>query len=145
MVCLGNICRSPLAQGVAEYKSHAAGLNWEIDSAGTSSWHIGENPDQRSIQVAKENGIDISSQRARQLNGKDLEDFDLVIAMDSNNYSHISNLAKTETERNKIKLLMNFAFPNENKPVPDPYYDGSFDRVFNLVSQAVDALIKEYS
>jgi len=143
MVCLGNICRSPLAQGVAEHYAKENGLDWIIDSAGTSSWHVGEKPDPRSIRLAIEKGIDISSQRSRQISATDLDEFDLVLAMDSSNYGDIASLAVTEEQKEKIKLILNYLHPDKNMAVPDPYYDGNFEGVYNLLKQAVECIPNE--
>jgi len=143
MVCLGNICRSPLAHGLMQSKINHQNLNWQVDSAGTSSWHAGELPDNRSIEVAKNNGIDITDQRARQFIAEDLEKFDLVIAMDGSNLNDIKAMAKNQSETAKIKLLLNYAYPNENRGVPDPYYHGGFQSVFDMIEVAIDAMITE--
>ncbi len=142
MVCLGNICRSPLAEGILKSKVYAQGLDWYVDSAGTGSWHIGELPDKRSIQVAKENGIDITDQRARQFSVRDFDRFDMILAMDTSNYNNIRRLARHEGDREKVDLLLNFAYPDQNRAVPDPYYDGGFEKVFEMVNQACDKLIE---
>lgn len=141
MVCLGNICRSPLAQGILQNKINQSGLNWEVDSAGTSRWHLGEKPDPRSITTARHHGIDISKQRARQILKEDLDRFDLILAMDSSNYNDILRLASQKSEKAKIELMLNYSFPGENRAVPDPYFDGGFDHVFDLLDDACDKLI----
>ncbi len=143
MVCLGNICRSPLAHGVLEERVRDGNLGWEVDSCGTSSWHVGEQPDERSIAVAAENGIDISGQRARQFTVADFEVFDHIIAMDSSNFSNIKSLARSENDMEKVSLLLNYSFPSENRQVPDPYYTGGFQYVFDLVAEAIDKFIEE--
>ncbi|MFK7980185.1 MAG: low molecular weight protein-tyrosine-phosphatase, partial [Saprospiraceae bacterium] len=126
MVCLGNICRSPLAEGILLTKIKERNLPWEVDSAGTSGWHQGELPDRRSIAVAKAHNIDLTYQRSRQFIKADFEQFDLILAMDSSNYSNILRLATTEMQKSKVKLILNYAYPNENRAVPDPYYEGGF-------------------
>jgi protein-tyrosine phosphatase len=138
MVCLGNICRSPLAEGILAAKCEH--LPVVVDSAGTSAHHIGEGPDHRSVHIATINGIDIGDQRARKLMKSDLEDFDLIFAMDSANYNHILKLASTEEEREKVKLILNESNPGQNKAVPDPYYGGDqgFENVFNLLDEACE-------
>ena len=143
MVCLGNICRSPLAQGVLETKLAEKQLDWVVDSAGTSAWHAGEAPDPRSIAIAKENGIDISQQKARKFNPQDFQDFDLILAMDSSNYYDIIRQAPDEEAKSRVHLIMNYAFPGENRAVPDPYYDGSFQRVFDLLESACSQFIED--
>lgn len=123
MVCLGNICRSPLAEGILRHKSSKRKLNWFIDSAGTGAWHIGERPDPRSVLTARKHGIDISEQRARQLKQEDLDKFDLILAMDQNNYREILRLAENDKHKKKVQLIMNFNQPESNEAVPDPYWD----------------------
>jgi protein-tyrosine phosphatase len=141
MVCLGNICRSPLAQGILEHKVKIHGLVWEVDSAGTSAYHIGDRPDQRSISKAKEYHIDLSTQRARQLLKQDLEDYDIILAMDASNYRDIISLSEKK-HRDKIKLVLNYVYPGQNRQVPDPYYTGSFQEVYDLLDQAMDRMIE---
>ncbi|MEI6312074.1 MAG: low molecular weight protein-tyrosine-phosphatase [Bacteroidota bacterium] len=146
MVCLGNICRSPLAQGILEDKIKKHGLNWQVDSAGTGGWHSGELPDRRSIQVAKKYSIDLSIQRARKLNGYDLENFDLIFAMDKSNLQDIQKLAQNQEELKKIKLILNESHPNENLIVPDPYYnDNGFEEVYHLLDEACNSIIQNYT
>jgi protein-tyrosine phosphatase len=144
MVCLGNICRSPLAEGILKHKIQAAGLDWTVDSAGIGGWHAGEQPDKRSIAIAKKYGIDITDQRARKIRATDLADFDLILAMDEENYngilSHINNYEQTS----KVHLIMNFAQPNKNMIVPDPYYDNRFQLVYDLLDEACTAIINKY-
>ena len=138
-VCLGNICRSPLAQGTAEEYCKEKGLDIKIDSAGTGNWHIGEKPCENSIKVAKINKIDISNQRARQVNYEDFKKFDLIVGLDNSN---IENLKKIGCQ-NPIKLG-DFGFKGEN--VPDPYFfDGfeGFDKVFEMIDICVKNLIDE--
>ncbi|MEZ7838535.1 MAG: low molecular weight protein-tyrosine-phosphatase [Flavobacteriales bacterium] len=138
MVCLGNICRSPLAEGILAAKCEH--LPVVVDSAGTSAHHIGEGPDHRSVHIATINGIDIGDQRARKLMKSDLEDFDLIFAMDSANYNNILKLASTDEDREKVKLILNESSPGQNKAVPDPYYGGDqgFENVFNLLDEACE-------
>lgn len=145
-VCLGNICRSPLAEGIMRHKIAEYNLDWEVDSAGTGGWHAGELPDSRSIQVAKKYGIDLTYQRARKLRSIDYEDFDRIYVMDSMNYQDVKRLAR-EDEYDKIELIMNEVEPIKNINVPDPYYgegDG-FEHVFQMLDSACDAIIKKYS
>ena len=142
MVCLGNICRSPLAQGILEKKS--INLNIEIDSAGTASYHIGKKPDIRSIEIAKKNNIDITNQRARQFSTEDFKKFDIIYAMDKNNYNHLYSLATTNEDRKKIKLILNEIDHKNNLSVPDPYYgeNDGFKIVYTLLNDACDQIIK---
>lgn len=146
MVCLGNICRSPLAEGILKDKVADYGLNWEVNSAGTGSWHIGELPDRRSISVARKNGIDITDQRARQFVPNDLDDYDLILAMDSSNYQNILKLATTKDQEEKVELILNFSKPGYNANVPDPYWDDDgFEQVFQMLEEACVAMIAHYS
>ncbi len=144
MVCLGNICRSPLAEGIMKDKLKKYNLSWEVDSAGTSGWHQGELPDSRSIQIASQNGIDITDQRSRLFVEEDFDRFDLIVAMDSSNYSNILSMAKNSLQNEKLELLMNFAYPDQNMAIPDPYYDGGFQKVFEMISEAAEAIIQKH-
>ena len=142
MVCLGNICRSPLAEGILESKVNKLGLDWLVDSAGTSAYHVGELPDHRSIATAKTHGIDISGQRARQFVPSDFEAFDLILVMDASNYQNVVRLAKTETAKQKVMMVMNLAEPNKNIQVPDPYYgNDGFELVYEMLDSACEALL----
>ena len=147
MVCLGNICRSPLAKGILSNKFSK--LDVYIDSAGTSGYHIGESPDPRSINIAQKNNIDISSQRARKISKNDIKKFDLIYAMDKSNYKSIISLCESEKDKTKIKLILNESFPGKNLDVPDPYLldDKGFKEVFDLLNAACeivkDKLVKE--
>ncbi|WP_397362487.1 low molecular weight protein-tyrosine-phosphatase [Olleya sp. R77988] len=143
MVCLGNICRSPLAEGILKSKLNAD--KFIVDSAGTSSYHIGNKPDTRSITVAKQNGIDITKQQARQFVKQDFKDFDWIYAMDNSNYNNIIALAANEEEKAKVKLILNASFPNKNLDVPDPYYGGDkgFEKVFTLLDHACTIISKQ--
>lgn len=145
MVCLGNICRSPLAEGIMKKKVEENNLDWEVDSAGTGYWHIGEKPDERSIAVAKNYGIDIRDQRARQLRPPDLQNYDLIFAMDSNNYRNIKTFAQSPDEEAKIELIMNLIKPGYNQNVPDPYYNSDgFEEVYHMLDMACDKVIEVY-
>ena len=145
MVCLGNICRSPLAEGILKEKVKENGLKWEVDSAGTSGWHDGALPDTRSIEIANQNGIDISDQRSRKFLKSDFKNFDLILAMDSSNYQNIHALAENDTEKEKVKLILNYSFPGENRTVPDPYYDNGFPQVYEMLEKACQCIIETYS
>lgn len=145
MVCLGNICRSPLAEGILQQKIERSGLNWQVDSAGTGSWHKGEAPDPRSISVAQKNGIDISHQKARQFGKDDLQDFDLILTMDASNYKNVLELADYPSQKNKVQMIMNLVYPGSNISVPDPYWDDNgFDKVFLMLNQACEQLIEKH-
>ena len=144
MVCLGNICRSPLAEGILKKKITENNLDWTVDSAGTGSWHIGELPDRRSIATARTYGLDITNQRARQFRSTDLEEFDLILAMDSSNYQNIISSAFTTEHKEKVHLIMNFLRPGRNENVPDPYWDDNgFDKVFNMLDAACEKIIEK--
>lgn len=142
MVCLGNICRSPLAHGILQEKIIENDLNWEVDSAGTSDYHNGEQPDPRSIQEAEVNGIDIRDQRSRSLTKSDIKKFDLILAMDKSNRDNIIKLCDSEDEKAKVKMILNYTFPEEDIDVPDPYYNDGFDHVFDILDAAIDHLIE---
>ena len=137
MVCLGNICRSPLAEGIL--RSKLPERDFFIDSAGTASYHIGSPPDKRSIEVAKNNGIDISMQRARAFKLTDFKTFDIIYAMDSQNYSDLISKCNSKEEMLKVKLIL------KNQNVPDPYYGELFDfkNVFELLNKACDQIKRE--
>ena len=146
MVCLGNICRSPLAEGIMKRKVAEAGLDWQVESAGTGSWHVGNLPDHRSIDIAKKYGIDITDQRARQFTGADLDDYDLIYAMDSSNYRNIVKKAVSKDQKNKVEMIMNMASPGMNQNVPDPYWDDNgFDKVFKMLDEACEKVIERYN
>ena len=144
MVCLGNICRSPLAEGIAQHIAKNRGLDWQIDSAGTSGWHDGSPPDGRSIEVAMEYKIDISKQIARKLTKDDIVKFDIIIAMDAQNYQDIRGL-DPQGSVDKLHLMMNFLHPNLNEPVPDPYYGGAdnFRKVANMLFDACNVMFDQ--
>ena len=144
MICLGNICRSPLAHGIMQNLVDKRGLDWEIDSAGTNSWHNGEPPHQHSIAVAAEHGIDISAQRSRLLRHSDLTAFDHLLCMDVQNYIDTIRLATTDKEREKVHLILNFVKPNYNMQVPDPYRQGrkGFETVFDMLTEACEKFVE---
>lgn len=146
MVCLGNICRSPLAHGILQHKVDQLGLNAQIDSAGTNGFHNGELPDSRSMEIALTKGIDISYQRSRQIKRSDLANYDLIYVMDSSNYNNVLRLANSEQEKNKIIMIMNELEPGRNINVPDPYYGGEegFKNVYEMLDKATDKIIEKY-
>lgn len=146
MVCLGNICRSPLAEGVLRHKLQAAGITHvEVDSAGTSGYHSGENPDPRSVQNAKKNGVDISKIVSRKFTIADFDSFDRIYVMDQSNYRDVMALARGGAHERKVDLFLNISAPGKNKGVPDPWYGGEegFQRVFDLVNEACECLVNE--
>lgn len=142
MVCLGNICRSPLAHGILKSKLKEA--NFFVDSAGTADYHIGKPPDARSIKVAKNNGLDISTQSARQFKVSDFDMFDYIYAMDRFNYDNIISLAKTNIDIEKVKLLLDINTSIANKNVPDPYYGElyDFEYVYKLIDDTCIELVR---
>jgi protein-tyrosine phosphatase len=142
MVCLGNICRSPLAEGILSLKGKH--LNLEVDSAGTAAYHIGKQPDIRSIEIANKYNIDLNQQRARQFSRADFDEFDIIYAMDTNNYAHLISLASTETERNKIRMILNEINPKAYQSLPDPYYvrENGFQDIYNMLDKACDKIIQ---
>ena len=142
MVCLGNICRSPLAEGVLRHKLAKRNIVAEVDSAGTGSWHVGEQPDYRAYKVAQKNGIDISKQRARQLTYGDFAIFDKIYVADREVKDNVMRLAKTNADKKKVDFLMNASEPESDRPVPDPYFGGEegFDHVFTLIDEACEKI-----
>ena len=138
MVCLGNICRSPLAEGILRKKIK----NITIDSAGTAGYHVGSPPDSRSIDIARKYNIDISTQRARKFDISDFNKFDIIYVMDNQNYDNLIKLAKTEENKKKVKLILNEISPGENRCVPDPYYGGKngFEIVYNMLEKACEKI-----
>ena len=140
MVCLGNICRSPLAEGIL--KSKIDSNNVYVDSAGTGHWHIGNKPDLRSIEVAKKHQLDITDQRGRQFSKQDFDDFDYIFVMDNSNKKDVLSIARNDSDKEKIHLILNEIFPNENMDVPDPYYGGSegFQNVYRMLDLSCDSI-----
>lgn len=151
MVCLGNICRSPLAEGflrkkiLQESTTNTSLRKIIIDSAGTGNWHAGEHPDNRAIQTAKKFGIDISGLVARQFTVDDFNEFDLIFAMDHDNYRSIATMARNTADKNKVRMLLNVDQPESNRSVPDPYYGGEegFIHVCKLIETSCGAIVKE--
>lgn len=143
MVCLGNICRSPLAEGILKHKVQQLGLPWTVDSAGTGHWHAGELPDRRSIAVAGRYGIDLTDQRARQFGPEDFERFDRIFVMDTQNRRDVLRLAQSDEHRSKVGLILDLTHPGEDRNVPDPYYDDDgFEEVFQMLEQACERMVK---
>lgn len=140
MVCLGNICRSPLAEGIL--KSKLSSDNFYVDSAGTANYHTGELPDIRSIQIAQKYHIDISDQRGRQFKVNDFDVFDHIYVMDRSNYHNVISLARNNNDKRKVKLILKELYPEDNMDVPDPYYGGQdgFQNVFNLLDKACEII-----
>jgi protein-tyrosine phosphatase len=145
MVCLGNICRSPLAEGILKHKLKENGIEAFVDSAGTGGYHIGALPDERSIEIAHKYNIDIKDQRARKVRSIDFEEFDLIFAMDTYNYQDLRKFAKDD-ELGKIKMILNESHSSKNMSVPDPYYGGKdgFENVYQMLDLACDKIIENY-
>jgi protein-tyrosine phosphatase len=145
MVCLGNICRSPLAEGILVSKVKSDEIL--VDSAGTGAYHIGKFPDKRSIEVAGKYGIDITNQRARKFTVKDFDTFDYIYAMDESNYQNILMLARTNDDKSKVQLILNEAHTTKNLAVPDPYYGGNqgFENVYTMLEQACEIIANKLS
>ncbi len=146
MVCLGNICRSPLAEAVLKHKADAAGLSWVVDSAGTNGYHIGDPPHPLSRKVAAEHGLDISMQRARQFLAADVERFDRIYAMGQDVVSEMRSIARHRFDPAKIDLLMNVLYPGQDIEVPDPWSgpESGYHLVYRMVEEASSELIKIY-
>lgn len=144
-VCMGNICRSPMAQGVFEDLLRREGLEDEVfvDSAGTGAWHIGQPPDARAQESADKRGIDLSEQRARRVTPEDCQKFDYLIAMDVHNYESVSALCRSS--RAEVRLLLEYAPNSSQKEVPDPYYGGpdGFEHALDLVEEAAQGLLED--
>jgi len=143
MVCLGNICRSPLAEGILKLKVDSQ--KYFIDSAGTGSYHLGSPPDKRSIAVARKNNLDISYQRCRQFGVSDFDEFDIIYVMDNSNKRDVLALARDENDKAKVKMILNEIFPNENVDVPDPYLGGDqgFEKVYKLLEEACSIIAQK--
>ena len=141
MVCLGNICRSPLAEGVFRHHVAAAGLEqrYRVDSAGTGGWHVGSGPHKGSVDIAQRHGIDITAQRSRQVTAAELSEWDWIIAMDASN---LKNLLRLGADPNRTRLLLGFVPPGYDRSVPDPYYEGGFDRVYQMIDEACAHLLE---
>ena len=140
MVCLGNICRSPLAEGILAAKLPEN--KFKVDSAGTGSWHIGHKPDERSIAEAKKNKINISNQIGRQFSKSDFDAFDYIYVMDNSNYNTVIELAENLEQKQKVKLILDELFPNEKVDVPDPYFGlpNGFQIVYNMLDEVCDVI-----
>ena len=143
MVCLGNICRSPLAEGILKSKVDREKI--QVDSAGTGGWHVGDLPDPRSIEVAKKHGLDITDQRGKQFSTYDFEIYDHIFVMDNSNYRDVTKLAKNDAEIKKVKRILDEIFPGEQVDVPDPYYGGDFgfDNVYQMLDKACTVIAEK--
>ena len=143
MVCLGNICRSPLAEGILQSKLPSG--KFTIDSAGTGDYHIGSLPDKRSIEVARKYDLDISNQRGRQFSEADFDRFDIIYVMDSSNYKNVIKNARNDKDIEKVKMILNEIYPGQNHDVPDPYTGGiqGFDSTFKMLDEACNEIAKK--
>ncbi len=143
MICLGNICRSPMAEGIVRHKASEKGIDIILDSCGTNGFHNGEHADSRAISNLQSKGIDISDLRSRQFRTSDFDEFDQLFVMDSSNRDTVLRLARNEKDIQKVRLFLNEAFPNQNLSVPDPYYGGDegFEKVFEMLDQAADLFL----
>ena len=144
-VCLGNICRSPLAEGILREKLRESGIAAYIDSCGTAAYHEGEGADPRSAGIARQHGIDLSSHSARAFDVSDFDEFDLILAMDQSNYRQVLSLARDDADRAKVRMMMAGAGKLTGEDVPDPYYGGpdGFERVFRMLDRSADLLVSE--
>lgn len=144
MVCLGNICRSPMAEGILRHKVNELGLDVQTDGAGTANYHVGHSPDQRAVATMRAKGIDISDLRGRQFQVEDFGRFDRIFAMDRQNYSDIVALAPNAEAAAKVQLMLDLS-GTEGRSVPDPYFGGDegFEEVYQMLDEACDQLIKE--
>lgn len=147
MVCLGNICRSPLAEGILAHKAKEAGLKWEVDSAGTNGYHVGEAPHQLSQKVAKLNGIDICEQRARQFVKEDFDRYDLLYAMADDVLEDMKRIGKEKYDGNKAILFLEELHPGQFKSVPDPWYgtEPGYHEVYALINETCEKIIDKYA
>ena len=145
MVCLGNICRSPLAEGILQHKVNEAGLSWKVESAGTNSYHIGEPPHHLSQKVAQLNGINICDQRARRFKPSDLEEYDLLYAMSKDVIDDMKTMAGNNWQQEKVKLLMDELHPGQQRDVPDPWYgpEPGYQEVYKMIEAACDKILKK--
>lgn len=142
MVCLGNICRSPLAEGILKSKVDPEKVL--VESAGTGGWHVGDRPDPRSIAVARQHGLDITDQRGRKFSAYDFERYDHIFVMDNSNYRDVVQMANNDSEKEKVRLILDEIFPGENVDVPDPYYGGDqgFENVFMMLDEACENIVR---
>lgn len=147
MVCLGNICRSPLAEGILQQRAWEAGLPWTVESAGTNGYHTGEAPHHLSQKVARLNGIDISRQRSRKFRPEDFEQFDMIYAMAEDVVADMRRIAGPRFRAEKVDLLMNILHPGQDLDVPDPWYgaEPGYHEVFHMINQACTLLVNTHT
>lgn len=146
MVCLGNICRSPLAEGILQHKADALGLGWQVESAGTNGIHVGEAPHHLSQKVAKKNGIDISSQCARRFTAEDFDRYDFIYAMANDVLQEMKKIAAEKFDSTKTDFFLNALHPQKNHDVPDPWYgdENGYTEVYELIEKTCDAIIANH-
>jgi protein-tyrosine phosphatase len=144
-VCLGNICRSPLAKGIMDHKIRVKGLDAEADSAGFEGYHVGEGADPRSDDIARKNGLSLSGHRARRFRVEDFDRFDKIYVMDSNNYADVMSVTRNDDDAAKVEFIMNKVQPGQNHPVPDPYYGGKdgFKTIYQMLDEACERIADE--
>ncbi|MBU3714840.1 MAG: low molecular weight phosphotyrosine protein phosphatase [Ferruginibacter sp.] len=147
MVCLGNICRSPIAEGILQQKANKAGLNWSVDSAGTNGFYNGESPHPLSQKVSKANGIDISNQQSRKLTKEDFKKFDIIYAMANDVLAHMKEIGGKDFDDNKVSLFLEELYPGECRNVPDPWSgkEDGYVKVYDLIDKTCEAIINKYS
>ena len=147
MVCLGNICRSPLAEGILQQKALNAGLNWQVESAGTNGYHTGEPPHHLSIKVAALNGIDISKQRSSRFTAADFEAYDIIYAMADDVLENMRNIGKNNFDANKVSLFLEESFPGEERDVPDPWNgpETDYHEVFEIINNNCESIINKFT
>jgi len=145
MVCLGNICRSPMADGLMRKKVADHNLDVVVDSAGTGDWHVGHSPDSRMMETAKRNGVPIDELRGRQFKVADFDEFDRIFVMDKSNFANVTKLARDEKDTQKVEMFLNLTHPGKDIEVPDPYFGGDegFQEVFEMLDAGTDVLLKE--
>ena len=146
MVCLGNICRSPLAEGILQQKAAAAGLNWTVESAGTNGFHVGEPPHHLSQKLAKSNGLDISRQVARRFAPADFENYDIIYVMAKDVLDEMKEISGNKFEAGKVDFFLNALHPGGDNDVPDPWYGGEegYTEVYSIINSACDAIIADH-
>lgn len=146
MVCLGNICRSPLAEGILQAKAVAKDIDIEVDSAGTAPFHVDEPPDVRSIMIARKHGINIRDLRGRQFSSADFDRFDCIYTMDKSNYDRVIEQARHEADKAKVEIILNELQPGSNAEVPDPYFGGDhgFENVYQMLDEVTDKILEKY-
>jgi protein-tyrosine phosphatase len=146
MVCLGNICRSPLAEGLLQQRAKEAGLHWQVDSAGTNGYHNGEAPHPLSQKVARQNGIDISRQKSRKITAADFGRFDIIYAMADDVMHDMRRIAGNRFDETKAKLFLEEQFPGEGREVPDPWYgpEAGYHEVFELIDENCKVIVEKY-